>query len=466
MRAWDETDDLLRRAAERRDADHEETLRDLDAEGVALDPPPPGQHRHGDDDHPSDHEHPHVHSAPGERPVVGIVGAGAVGMALGIALDRAGWPVGAVASRDPGRRQRFRDRVTSARGFAEANALVDDVELVILAIPDDAIVAVAESIRLYAGQALVHTSGVLGADALRPALAAGTQAGAFHPLVAFADLDRALAALPGATVAIEGDDELAAHLAEMAESIGAVPVRLPAGIEGGLPRGGRARGRRRRRAARHDPRDRRPARARRGGGDGHLPAARRADRWATPRRSASPGRSRVPRHAATSGRSRRTSRRSGRAPPTRSRSTGRSSRATPGSPLSVAHCHQSLQNVSGPHLQATRDAVGCGHAAQHRRALRGMAGALRPPHGTSPRASPGPEPGIGVHRGARSPDGPRIAPTSARLTALRAPWRALTIEPVRASASGRPAPASRMRWTSSTRAGGSRRSSVAPAWPA
>jgi hypothetical protein len=52
------------------------------------------------------------------------------------------------------------------------------------------------------------------------------------------------------------------------------------------------------------------------------------------------------------------------------------------------------------------------------------------------------------------------------LTALRAPWRALTIEPVRASGSGRPAPASRMRWTSSTRAGGSRRSSVAPAWPA
>ena len=74
---------------------------------------------------------------------------------------------------------------------------------------------------------MIHTSGVLDADALRPAMAAGTQAGAFHPLVAFADLDRALAALPGATVAIEGDEELAAHLAEMAEAIGAV-ARPPA----------------------------------------------------------------------------------------------------------------------------------------------------------------------------------------------------------------------------------------------
>ena len=60
-------------------------------------------------------------------------------------------------------------------------------------------------------------------------MAAGTQAGAFHPLVAFADLDRALAALHGATIAIEGDDELAAHLADMAEAIGGVPVRLAPG---------------------------------------------------------------------------------------------------------------------------------------------------------------------------------------------------------------------------------------------
>ncbi len=229
MRAWDETDEVLRRAAERRDADHEETLRELDDEGVALDPPPPGQHRHGDVAHASDHAHPHAHAGPGERPVVGIVGAGPVGIALGVALDRAGWPVGAIASRDPERRERFRAQVTGARGFAEANALVDDVELVILAVPDDAIVEVAGSLRLYAGQAMIHTSGVLGAEALRPAMAAGTQVGAFHPLVAFADLDRALAALPGATVAIEGDEELAAHLAEMAEAIGAVPVRLPAG---------------------------------------------------------------------------------------------------------------------------------------------------------------------------------------------------------------------------------------------
>ncbi len=229
MRAWDELEAAERRAREQRLAEHEAAFDELAAEGIDLDPTGSGTHRHGDLVHPSDHTHPHAHSGPGERPVVGIVGAGPVGLALGVALSRAGWPVGAVASRDPGRRARFSAHVPSVRAFAEATALVDDVELVVLAVPDDVIGQLAATLRLYAGQAIVHTSGLLGAEVLAPAMAAGTQAGAFHPLVAFADLDRALAALRGATIAIEGDDELAAHLADMAEAIGGAPVRLAPG---------------------------------------------------------------------------------------------------------------------------------------------------------------------------------------------------------------------------------------------
>ena len=175
------------------------------------------------------HAHPHRHSEPGEPPLIGIIGAGAVGTALGAALHRAGWPVVAVASRDEGRRERFRSLVPGARGFAEAPAILDEVELIILAVPDDAVERLAGELRLYGGQALVHTSGVLGAEVLEPARAAGTQIGAFHPLVAFADTERAIAALHGATVAVEGDDQLAALLADMAEAVGATAVRLAPG---------------------------------------------------------------------------------------------------------------------------------------------------------------------------------------------------------------------------------------------
>jgi predicted short-subunit dehydrogenase-like oxidoreductase (DUF2520 family) len=223
MKAWGNLpgDDPERDRAEKQAA--------IEAAGIDLDPLPPGSHRHGDQTHPTDHVHPHLHSAPGEPPVIGIVGAGAVGTALGVALSRAGWPIHAVASRDPGRREHFRSVVEVARVFADPEPILDEVELIILAVPDDAVAGLAGSLRMYSGQAMVHTSGALGAEVLAPAMAAGTQIGAFHPLVAFADTERAVEALHGATIAIEGDDQLAAMLADMAEAIGATPVRLAPG---------------------------------------------------------------------------------------------------------------------------------------------------------------------------------------------------------------------------------------------
>lgn len=236
MKAWDAADRVDAAAAggtggaeSGNDATPDpETLAELERRGIDLDP---AGARAGHAHEPGEaiHSHPHQHSEPGQPPLIGIIGAGSVGTALGAALHRAGWPVVAVASRDEARRERFRSLVPGVRAFVEATAVLDDVELVILTVPDDAIERLAGELRLYGGQAMIHTSGVLGAEVLEPARAAGTQVGAFHPLVAFADTERAIEALRGATVAIEGDDQLAALLADMAEAIGATAVRLAPG---------------------------------------------------------------------------------------------------------------------------------------------------------------------------------------------------------------------------------------------
>ena len=165
-----------------------------------------------------------------DLPRIGFVGAGRVGTALGVALRRAGWPVTAVSSRDPERRERFATLVPGARPFVEPPAILDDCDLVLVTVPDDAVPAVAAGLHLYSGQAIVHTSGVLASDVLMPALAAGTERGSFHPLVAFADHESALRSLPGSAIAIEGDESLLPLLADLALALGARPLRVsPAG---------------------------------------------------------------------------------------------------------------------------------------------------------------------------------------------------------------------------------------------
>ena len=203
----------------------------MTCDAVGMEPHPnahPHEHSGGLPGLPG-HRHPHPPDDPSGKPRIGFVGAGHVGTALGVAFSRAGWPVAAVASRDAERRERFARLVPGARPFARAASLPDIVDLLFLTVPDDVLASLAPTLRLYGGQAIVHTSGALPASVLAPAQAAGTTAASFHPLVAFANTDRAVAALRGATVALEGDESLVALLAELAIAIGANPVRLPPG---------------------------------------------------------------------------------------------------------------------------------------------------------------------------------------------------------------------------------------------
>jgi predicted short-subunit dehydrogenase-like oxidoreductase (DUF2520 family) len=147
--------------------------------------------------------------------------------ALGVAFAGAGWPVVALATRTEANAARFRELVPGAHHVPSVAALAEEVDLVFVTVPDDAIPDVAAQLRLYAGQAAVHTSGALDAAVLEPARAAGAQLGSFHPMVAFASQEAAVRSLPHATIALEGDEELVAILAQLATDIGAQPVRLP-----------------------------------------------------------------------------------------------------------------------------------------------------------------------------------------------------------------------------------------------
>ena len=105
-----------------------------------------------------------------------------------------------------------------------------DVDLVLLAVSDQAVADVCQRVDVGPGQLVVHLAGALGLGALRSARRKGARTGSFHPLRAFTRGEPK--GFRGATAGIAGSDATAsADLSELAVRLGMTP----------LPTAGRAR---------------------------------------------------------------------------------------------------------------------------------------------------------------------------------------------------------------------------------
>jgi predicted short-subunit dehydrogenase-like oxidoreductase (DUF2520 family) len=116
--------------------------------------------------------------------------------------------------------------VPGCAALARPQAVAEASEIVFLTVPDDAIAAVAASVRWRQGQVVVHCSGATPLEALAPARAQGAQVGAFHPLQTFADPQQALDALPGTAFAVEADPPVREELDALVRALGGWPIAL------------------------------------------------------------------------------------------------------------------------------------------------------------------------------------------------------------------------------------------------
>lgn len=169
----------------------------------------------------------------GALPRIGVVGVGAVGTTLAWGLAACGYPVVAVMSRTPASALWLAAQLPDCQVASSPAELAALAEVVILAVPDDALAEVAAAIPWRFGQAAVHCSGATSARALAIGGEPGALFGSFHPLLSIprsrpASADEALARLAGCTFAIEAPTLLAAALEEMAHRLGAHAIFLQA----------------------------------------------------------------------------------------------------------------------------------------------------------------------------------------------------------------------------------------------
>jgi len=160
---------------------------------------------------------------------IGFIGAGQLATPLAWSLARAGYAIVGAASRTPASAARLAGGVTTAKPYDDAQHLVDDADLVLIAVPDDAIATVARSVRWGARHGVVHCSGATEVSALAPAAAAGASIGGFHPMQSFTSTEAAMKSLPGCTVGIEAREPLLGVLSGMAQALGCHRIELPPG---------------------------------------------------------------------------------------------------------------------------------------------------------------------------------------------------------------------------------------------
>lgn len=167
---------------------------------------------------------------------IGIIGTGRVGTTLAIALQHTGHTILFGATRDAlsAKSLLFQARTGAPLiPFTDIESLcklLQQVQVLLLTTADNAILSTSEYLAtcdmLQVTRVALHTAGALTSEALAPLAALGIACGSMHPLQTFADIDTALAALPGTHFAVEGHPD-AVHVATtFINNLGGQPLHL------------------------------------------------------------------------------------------------------------------------------------------------------------------------------------------------------------------------------------------------
>jgi len=163
---------------------------------------------------------------------ISVIGAGRAGTALAVHWRRAGYEIVAISGLDK-TKARGEEHLPGINFVADPSAAVEDAELIVLGVPDDAIAAVCEALAgdgaLHAGQTVAHLSGATGLDALASAREKGAKVLGLHPLQTFPTVEAAVDRIEGSAIAVtveEGDEETAELGDRLAADTGARAFRL------------------------------------------------------------------------------------------------------------------------------------------------------------------------------------------------------------------------------------------------
>lgn len=161
---------------------------------------------------------------------VGIISAGRVGTALGVALERAGHVVAACSAVSDASRQRAARRLPDS-AVLPVHEVAGRAELLLIAVPDSELATVVSGLAateaVRPATIVAHTSGANGIAVLGPLTEQDCIPLAIHPAMTFTGADEDIARLPDACFGITAADDVGYAIAQsLVLEIGGEPFRV------------------------------------------------------------------------------------------------------------------------------------------------------------------------------------------------------------------------------------------------
>jgi predicted short-subunit dehydrogenase-like oxidoreductase (DUF2520 family) len=160
--------------------------------------------------------------------IIGFIGAGKVGMSLGIYLSSRGIKITGYFSKSEAS-SREASMYTASKNYLNLKELIKDSKGIYITTPDDEIEAVAEKLSKFQLQdkIICHASGSLGSKVLNRLKEKGGYIYSIHPLYPFSNKYTSYKGLENAYFSIEGDEKYLTSIKSFIENLGNKVIILP-----------------------------------------------------------------------------------------------------------------------------------------------------------------------------------------------------------------------------------------------
>lgn len=168
--------------------------------------------------------------SPANREKVSIIGGGRVGVTLGFLLARAGYRIRGVSCLRLDEAEKAVRFIGDGAPFEDNTAVVMDSRIVLVTTPDDAISGVARALAetpvSWDSRLVLHCSGFLTSDVLKPLAKQGAAIATAHPLQAIASPREAVKAIRNGFFCIEGNESALTEVETMVGHLGSRCLRI------------------------------------------------------------------------------------------------------------------------------------------------------------------------------------------------------------------------------------------------